>query len=67
MYYQLDTQMTAMLALLGNEEASNSLKTADFHKVRIMRLHLKQRFNGLFSQEFQQSMYMMFNAMVSLF
>ena len=59
--------MTAMLALLSNEEASNSLKTADFYKVKVMRDQLFSRFEGKFTSEYQQSMYMIFNALVSSF
>lgn len=63
-YKNLDSSMMDMLALLCNEEASNSLKTADFYKVKVMRRHLTYKFNGIFSLEYQNYIYMIFNAMV---
>ena len=64
-YKNLTASVVYALALMGNEEATKSLKTSDFDKVKAMRKILQTKFQGIFSTEFQSHIYMMFNAVVS--
>ena len=66
-YSSLDGTLTSMLALLGNEESANSLRTSDFNKVKLMRRQRMDNFQGHFTPDFQQCMFMLFNALVSTF
>ena len=65
-YKALNRSEVYTLALLGNELAGTIQHTKPYDMLLVMRKELLESFNGKFSSEFQEHIYKIFNAVVSL-